>query len=71
MTFMICIGSIVVLVGIAGVLWCISTIRTAQKSDLSEKEIRLVLARVLPKNLVALFVSMIGLMIVVVALLLG
>ncbi|MGY9012427.1 MAG: hypothetical protein ACKVLN_09610 [Rhodobacterales bacterium] len=41
------------------------TVRNAQKSDLSDAEIRVVLAQVLPKNMAALCVSMVGLMIVV------
>ncbi|MDG2405319.1 MAG: hypothetical protein P8M25_10305 [Paracoccaceae bacterium] len=71
MTDMIWIGSIVSLIGVAAVIWCIATVRNAQKSDLSDSDIRLVLAQVLPKNLAALFISMIGLMIVVTAILLG
>ena len=71
MTGLIWIGSIVVLIGVTAVIWCILTVRNAQKSDLTDAEIRLVLAQVLPKNIAALFVSMIGLMIVVVAILLG
>jgi hypothetical protein len=71
MTVLIWIGSAVSLIGVAAVIWCIVTVRNAQKSDLSDAEIRVVLAQVLPKNMAALCVSMIGLMIVVGGILLG
>ena len=71
MTVLIWIGSAVSLIGVAAVIWCIVTVWNAQKSDLSDAEIRVVLAQVLPKNMAALCVSMIGLMIVVGGILLG
>ena len=71
MTFFIWIGSAVSLIGVSAVIWCIVTVRNAQKSDLSDAEIRMVLTQVLPKNMAALCVSMIGLMIVVGGILLG
>ena len=71
MTVLIWIGSAVSLIGVAAVIWCIVTVRNAQKSDLSDAELHVVLAQVLPKNMAALCVSMIGLMIVVGGILLG
>lgn len=71
MTILIWIGSAVSLIGVAAVICCILTVRNAQKSDLSDAEIRVVLAQVLPKNMAALCLSMIGLITVVGGILLG
>jgi hypothetical protein len=52
-------------------LWCISKVRNARKASLPDEELRLVMAQILPRNLAALFLSAIGLMMVVVGILLS
>ena len=70
MTGIVWFGAALALAGIATILWCIHTIRQAQKSALSDIEMRLKLEKAVPLNSVAIFVAIIGLMIVVIGLLL-
>ena len=70
MTGMIWFGAALTIAGIAGILWCINTIRLAQKSALSDAEMRLVLEKALPFKFAAMFVAILGLMIVVIGLIL-
>jgi heme exporter protein D len=64
-------GAAVSLLGLAGLVWCIVTVMRARRAKLDEEEMRARLARVLPMNMAALFLSVIGLMMVVVGILLG
>ncbi|WP_406720974.1 hypothetical protein RPE78_00840 [Thioclava litoralis] len=66
MQFLIWTGAIISVLGLAGLAWCILTVAKAKRAGLSEDEMRLRLQRIVAVNLVALFVSVIGLMIVVV-----
>jgi hypothetical protein len=50
-------------------LWCIAKVRNARNARLPDEELRLVMAQILPRNLAALFLSAIGLMMVVVGIL--
>ena len=70
MTGIVWFGAALAVAGIATILWCIHTIRQAQKSALSDIEMRLILEKAVPLNSVAMFVAMIGLMFVVIGLLL-
>ncbi|MEO0402683.1 MAG: hypothetical protein AAF214_09945 [Pseudomonadota bacterium] len=54
------------LLGLAGLVWCIVTVWRARKAQLDDTEMRAVMTRVLPLNLGALFLSVIGLMLVIV-----
>jgi hypothetical protein len=64
-------GAAVSLIGLAGLFWCIVSVTRAKRKKLPEEEMRAVLQKVLPLNLGALFLSVIGLMMVVVGIVLG
>ncbi|WP_339107637.1 hypothetical protein [Thioclava sp. GXIMD4216] len=66
MQFLIWTGAIISVLGLAGLAWCILTVAKAKRAGLSEDEMRLRLQRIVAVNLAALFVSVIGLMMVVV-----
>ena len=59
------VGAALSLTGLAGVIWCILKVMRARRAGLTDEQLRAVLARVLPINLGALFVSVLGLMMVV------
>ncbi|MFD0858949.1 hypothetical protein [Roseovarius aquimarinus] len=63
-------GAAVSLAGLAGLIWCIARVWRARRAKLDEAEMRKVLQKVLPVNTGALFLSVIGLMMVVVGILL-
>ena len=71
MDWLIWSGAAVSLLGLAGLIWCILTVMRARKANLPDEEMRAKLQGVLPLNLGALFLSVIGLMMVVVGILLG
>ena len=71
MDWLIWIGAIVSLLGLAGLLWCIVTVVRARRAQLPEDAMRAKLARVLPINMGALLLSALGLMMVVVGILLS
>ena len=68
---LIWIGALVSLVGIAGLIWCVLIALRAKREGLDENEMKSRLQRVVAINMGALFLSAIGLMIVVVGILLG
>ena len=53
------------LLGLIGLIWCIITVWRARRAALPDEDMRAVMARVLPRNLGALFISILGLMLVV------
>ncbi|WP_299732942.1 hypothetical protein [uncultured Tateyamaria sp.] len=59
-------GAALSLLGLAGLVWCIVKVWRARRAALDDAQMRDVMARVLPLNLGALFVSVIGLMLVIV-----
>ena len=59
-------GAALSLLGLAGLGWCIIKVWRARRAKLEDAQMRAVMARVLPMNLGALFVSVIGLMLVIV-----
>lgn len=59
------IGALVSLVGLAGLVWCIASVWRAKKAQLSDEELRAAVQKVMPLNTGALFLSVMGLMIVV------
>lgn len=65
------IGSVVSLVGVAGLIWCILIALRAKRADLDDAELKARLQRVVAINLAALFLSATGLMMVIVGILLG
>ena len=70
MEILIWIGSILSLLGLAGLLWCIKTVLRAKKAAVSDEELRLSLQKVVPFNMAALFLSAIGLMLVILGIML-
>jgi len=70
MEILVWIGSILSLLGLVGLLWCIKTVLRAKKSAVSDEELRMSLQKVVPFNMAALFLSAIGLMLVILGILL-
>ena len=70
MEILIWIGSILSLLGLVGLLWCIKTVLRAKKAAVSDEELRVSLQKVVPFNMAALFLSAIGLMLVILGILL-
>ena len=70
MEILIWIGSILSLLGLVGLLWCIRTVLRAKKTAGSDEELRMSLQKVVPFNMAALFLSAIGLMLVILGIML-
>jgi len=66
MGWLIWTGTAVTLLGVAGLVLCILSVARARRAGLDEAALRARLQRVIALNLGALFVSAIGLMMVVV-----
>jgi hypothetical protein len=62
---LIWIGAVVTLVGLAGLIWCIVTVQKARKDGLDDAAMKERLQKVVALNMGALFLSAIGLMMVV------
>lgn len=71
MEYLIWIGALVSLVGIAGLIWCVLIALRVKREGLDENAMKTGLQRVVAINLAALLISSIGLMMVVVGILLG
>ena len=70
MEILIWIGSILSLLGLVGLLWCIKTVLRAKKAAVSDKELRMSLQKIVPLNMAALFISAIGLILVILGIML-
>ena len=57
-------GTALSVLGLLGLAWCIITVIRAKRRNLPDEEMRAVLQRVLPLNLGALLLSVLGLMLV-------
>lgn len=68
---LIWIGALVTLLGVGGLVWCVATAMRAKRQGLDENAIKSKLQTVVAVNMGALFLSAIGLMMVVVGILLG
>lgn len=64
-------GAAVSLAGLAGLVWCILRVWRLRRAGLPDAELRAGVRSVLPINLGALFLSVAGLMMVVVGIMLG
>ena len=64
-------GAAVSLAGLAGLVWCILKVWRLRRAGLSDAQMRAAVQGVLPVNLGALFLSVIGLMMVVAGIMLG
>lgn len=70
MEILIWIGSILSILGLIGLLWCIKTVIKAKKLANSDEELRTSLQKVVPLNMAALFLSATGLMLVILGIML-
>ncbi|MHA6325562.1 hypothetical protein [Roseivivax sp. CAU 1753] len=64
-------GAAVSLMGLAGLVFCIVKVSKARRKALPDDQLRAELHKVVPLNLGALFLSVIGLMLVVLGIFLG
>ncbi|WP_417607702.1 hypothetical protein [Primorskyibacter flagellatus] len=64
-------GAAISLLGLIGLVWSIIKVARARRADLSDEDLRNAVQAVMPLNLGALFLSVIGLMIVIVGIFLG
>ncbi|MFO7770588.1 hypothetical protein HAT86_06960 [Roseovarius gahaiensis] len=71
MEWLIWLGALVSLIGLAGLVWCIIKVWRARKAGLDDETLRAEIRKVVPLNTGALFLSVIGLMLVVIGILLG
>ncbi|MRU16716.1 hypothetical protein FDP25_14840 [Roseovarius sp. A21] len=71
MDILIWTGAFISLLGLVGLLWCIYKVWQARKSGLSDEALRDAVRKIVPLNTGALFVSVIGLMMVIVGIMLG
>ena len=58
-------GALLSLIGLMGLVWCIIFVARARKAELSDEALKEKLRKALPLNLGSLFVSVIGLMLVI------
>ncbi|SIT82640.1 hypothetical protein [Pontibaca methylaminivorans] len=68
---MVLVGAALSLLGLAGLVWSILRVARARRARLSDEDLRAVLKSALPINLGALFLSVLGLMLVVIGVMLG
>ncbi|WP_342076144.1 hypothetical protein [Yoonia sp. SS1-5] len=71
MEYVVWAGTALSLLGLAGIIYSIVAVSRARKAGLSDDALRARISRILPINLGALFVSMIGLMAVIIGVWLG
>lgn len=71
MDSLIWVGAAISLLGLIGLVWSIIKVARARRANLSDEDLRKAVQAVLPLNLGALFLSVIGLMIVIVGIFLG
>ena len=71
MEIVVLIGALLSLIGLIGIVYSIVMVTKAKRANLHDAELRARISKVLPVNLGALFVSVIGLMTVVVGVMLG
>lgn len=71
MDMLIWAGALVSLAGLAGIVWCIVALVRARRAGLDDASLRKRMAPIVTANLASLFVSVLGLMLVVVGVLLS
>jgi len=71
MEILIWLGAALSLGGLVGLVWCILTVWKARRAGQSDTDLRATIQRVVPLNTGALFLSVLGLMMVVVGIMLG
>lgn len=71
MEVVVWIGAALSAIGIAGIIYSIVAVARAKRANLPDEDLRAQIAAILPINLGALFVSMIGLMAVIIGVVLS
>ena len=71
MSWMIWGGAALSVLGLTDILWSIVTVWKAKRADLTDEELRERIKKAMPINMGALFVSVIGLMSVIMGISLG
>lgn len=71
MEILIWTGTLVSLLGLAGLVWCIVKVARARRAGLQDDALRDAVRSVVPINMAALFLSVIGLMMVILGIFLG
>lgn len=69
--WLIWLGTAISIVGLLGLIFCIIRVSSARRQNLDDDAIRAVVQKMLPINMGALFLSVIGLMLVIVGISLG
>lgn len=65
------LGAALTAAGLAGIIWCIAAVIGARRAGLPDDAMRVRMRRVVAVNMGALAASMLGLMVVVLAIMLG
>ena len=71
METLIWIGSIITVAGLLALIWTIILVRRAKKANLDDEAMRLNLKKIIPINMAALFISVLGLMTVILGIILS
>lgn len=71
MEYLVWIGAVVSLIGLVGLIASIRKVARAKKTATSDEELRAMVQKAIPLNMGSLGLSVIGLMIVIVAISLG
>lgn len=58
-------GAFLSFAGLVGLIWCIVFVARARRAKLSEEDLRIKLQKALPLNLGSLFVSVLGLILII------
>jgi len=65
MEMLVWIGAVISVTGLCGLVYCILRVLRAKRSGMDDEALRAAVAKVVPLNLGALFLSVIGLMLVI------
>lgn len=71
MEILVWAGAVITLLGVCGLIWCVVTVLRARRAELEDAALKARLQKVVALNLGALFVSAIGLMMVIVGIFLS
>jgi hypothetical protein len=71
MDWLVWIGAALSLAGLLGLMWCIAAVWKARRAGLPDEALRAAVRRVVPLNMAALMLSVLGLMMVILGLSLG
>ncbi|APX21789.1 MAG: hypothetical protein CML50_00340 [Rhodobacteraceae bacterium] len=71
MEWLIWLGAALSVLGLAGLLWCIVKVWRARRSGMDDEALRAVVHGIVPLNMGALMLSVLGLMMVILGIFLG